>query len=72
MTIREQIGRWWEGTFVPRKNDPSSALIFTGGDQKIHWTARACRATLIYFRDNHRWIIGLTIAVALAVYAKTR
>jgi hypothetical protein len=55
------VKRWWEGEFIPHENDPHSSVVFVGGRQRRHWTARACRAVAEYARENHRWLIGTAI-----------
>jgi hypothetical protein len=60
---------WWEGT--PYENDPGSGLVFLNHYQR-HWTSRASHAAMGYFNTHHQWIIGLSVAVLLAVAVKMR
>lgn len=61
--LRKATRRWWEGVYVPHDNPPGSGLVFVGGYQRRHWTARAARACWAYFQEHHRWPIGTVVAV---------
>ncbi len=60
---------WWEGR--PYENDRSSGLVFLNHYQR-HWTSSASHAAVDYFKAHHQWIVGLAVAVLLAVAVKMR
>jgi len=60
---------WWQGT--PYENNPASSLVFLNHYQR-HWTSTALHVAIDYFRSHHQWIIGLAVAVVLAVAVKIR
>jgi hypothetical protein len=66
-SINRWFRRWWQGKFVPP--DPHPSLIFRGHYER-HWTARATEGVWLYFKEHHRWIIGIVIVVLLAVAVK--
>jgi hypothetical protein len=39
--MKEKIKRWYEGEYIPFKNDPGSGVFIFGGHSKRHWTATA-------------------------------
>jgi hypothetical protein len=60
----ERIKIWYEGEFVPYDNDTSSGLVFLGGYQKLHWTARAAKKLASFWYNHWKWIITTTLAFA--------
>ena len=62
---------WWEGQHRPPNNSESSGLIFLNHYRR-HWTSNAAHTASDYFKAHHQWIIGLAVAVVLAVALKMR
>jgi hypothetical protein len=67
--LRDRLYLWWEGK--PHENDRSSGVVFLNHYQR-HWTSRASHAAWEYFKDHHQWIIGLAVAILLAMVVKMR
>jgi hypothetical protein len=63
---------WWEGKYYPPENDPTSSLFILQGRHERHWTSRWARASSEYFKEHHRWIIGLLFGLLVAILVKTR
>jgi hypothetical protein len=69
----DRLRIWWEGTYFPPDNNNSSGLVSLQGHHEQHWTSRASHAGWDYFKAHHQWIIGVAVAILLAVVAaKTR
>jgi hypothetical protein len=68
MRLCDRLQRWWQGT--PVENDRNSPVIFLNGYRR-HWTSEAAHDVWNYFKVHHQWIIGLAVAVILAVVVKT-
>jgi hypothetical protein len=68
-TATDQLRLWWRGE--PYENDSGSGLVFLNHYQR-HWTSRATHAAWDYFQAHHQWIIGLAVAIMLAVVFKMR
>ena len=67
--VRAMIQRWWQGRYVPP--DPHPTLVFVGHYER-HWTARWAQVAWEYFKEHHRWIIGLLIGLLVAMLVKTK
>ncbi|WP_172978841.1 hypothetical protein [Roseovarius sp. THAF8] len=61
--MRERVGTWWNGRFIPAENDPGDSLIVFGGITHRHWTSRAARAVVGFVAREWKWVIGTTLAV---------
>jgi len=68
----ERLHRWWEGKYVPPENHPNSGLIILQGHYERHWTARCAQVSLDYFKEHHRWIIGLLFGAVVAILVKAK
>jgi hypothetical protein len=64
---RSPLQGWWEGKYIPAEPHPHIMMM---GHIERHWTARCISAVWSYFKEHHRWIIGLSIGVALAIFVK--
>ena len=60
-SIRRSIRQWWDGRYVPYENDPRSQLVFIGGGQEWHWTAKAARAVVFFAAKEWRWLIPVLL-----------
>jgi hypothetical protein len=62
--MKDKIKSWYEGEFVPYKNDAESALFFaTGGKYKRHWTANLARWAVSFYMREWKWTLGAVAAV---------
>ena len=68
----ERMHLWWTGRYVPPDNHPNSALFILQGHYERHWTALWTRAAWDYFKEHHRWIIGLLFGLLVAILVKAR
>ena len=68
MGLRYRIKQWWHGTLY-NNEERGHGLIFVNHYDR-HWTSRAVRAAWDYFKAHHQWIIGLIIAIVLALVVK--
>ena len=63
----KRIKRWYEGEYVPYKNDPRSSLGFVGGGAyEKHWTAQLARGFVTFYLKHWKWLWTPVIAVVLA------
>jgi hypothetical protein len=60
--MQEILKRWWQGTYVPAKNDPNSGLFFMG-NYKLHWTATVAHALVAFWLRHWQYSISTAIAV---------
>jgi hypothetical protein len=67
--VNDRLRVWWDGAYIPPDKRGNSALAFIQGHHEQHWTSRASHAAWDYFKAHHQWIIGLTVAIALAAVA---
>ena len=68
----ERLHRWWEGKYVPPDNEPNSGVFILQGHYERHWTARWAQVAWNYFKEHHRWIIGLLFALLVAILVKAK
>jgi hypothetical protein len=68
----ERWRRWWEGEYVPPDNNLNSGLIILQGHYERHWTSRWAQVAWDYFKEHHRWIIGLLFGLLVAILVKAR
>jgi hypothetical protein len=67
-----RLHRWWEGRYVPPENHPNSGLIILQGHYERHSAARWAQVGWEYFKEHHRWIIGLLFGLLVAILVKAR
>jgi hypothetical protein len=70
--FRSAVRDWYQGKYVPPKNDPSSDLVFTIGDYERHWTATAARTLSAFWFKDWKWIIGAAVTIAALIVNATR
>jgi hypothetical protein len=68
----DRLRVWWEGAYIPPDKRGNSALAFLQGHHEQHWTSRASHAAWDYFKEHHRWIIGLLFGLLVAMLVKAR
>jgi hypothetical protein len=61
--LKMLIVAWYEGQFVPYKNDPNDLIIALGGKYERHWTARLARVSLTFMRTEWKWVIGVMLSL---------
>ena len=59
----DRVRKWYVGTYVPFKNEPSSGVYFFGGDFRRHWTARLVRVGVEFYLREWKWVIGTALAI---------
>ena len=67
MRVSDRFQLWWRGKSY--ENERGSSLVFLNHYQR-HWTSQAVNAAWDYFKAHHQWIIGIAVAVVLAVAVK--
>ena len=65
----KRIHKWYEGEYVPFKNDSDSMLVILDGDYKRHWTARVARVLVEFWMKHWQWMITASIAVVGLIIA---
>jgi hypothetical protein len=65
--VSDRLRVWWKGKHSPPKNR-DSGLVFLNHYRR-HWTSGAAHVALDYFKAHHQWIIGIAVAIVLAVVA---
>jgi hypothetical protein len=68
-TINTRARVWWEGEYTSPENRSGNGLLFVLGHHERHWTSVAAHA---YFKAHHQWIIGIAVAIMLALAVKMR
>ncbi len=64
-----KVRMWYQGKYVPYRNDPDSILVFMNGNYHRHWTAVVANTVADFWLREWKWIIGTTIAVTGLVVA---
>jgi hypothetical protein len=72
LAVLSAIKKWYEGRYVPHKNDPSSPLVFVGGNYERHWTAQAARIVVRFWMEHWKYIITTSIAAAALLIAYSK
>lgn len=62
--VMSRITDWYNGTFIPYKNDPSSPVQIIGGYVERHWTASAVKALVDFLSANWKFVVTSLIAIA--------
>jgi hypothetical protein len=70
--ITARLRLWWEGQYFPPDKRGGGGLVFLQGHHERHWTSRTSHAAWDYFKDHHRWIIGLLFGLLVAMLVKAR
>lgn len=60
----DAVKAWWGGKWEPYQNEPSSGVVFIGGTQTYHWSAKAARKAWRFIATEWKWIIGVLLTVA--------
>jgi hypothetical protein len=70
MIVFARIFKWYEGEFVPYKNETNSPLYFVGGHQKGAPSARLARWLIEFWLKDWKWIIptGMSAIGLLVAY----
>jgi hypothetical protein len=68
--MKEMIKRWYDGEYIPPKNDANSTLYFVCGDYKRHWTAKLARWAVEFYMKEWKWALGAAAAVISFVFLK--
>jgi hypothetical protein len=68
--MKEIFKRWYDGEFVPYKNDPNSPLFFIGGDYKRHWTTKLASRAVEFYMKEWKWTLGAAAAIISFVFLK--
>jgi hypothetical protein len=58
--MKELLKRWWEGTYVPPKYDPS---IMRMGNYERDWSSKAAHAAMDFWLKYWQWCMGFGLAV---------
>jgi hypothetical protein len=69
--MRDEIENWYEGEFVPYKNDPNDATFIIGGTYKRHWTAKVARILVGFWLNHWQWTIGTALGIVGLAVAMT-
>ena len=68
MIALDKISKWYEGEFVPHKNETNSPLYFVGGYQRRSRSARIARRLVEFWLKDWKWIIPTVMsAIGLLV-----
>jgi hypothetical protein len=67
--IWNRLKDWYEGDFVPYKDDPGSPISRIGGYSKRPWLARAIDALGRFYQKHWQWLIATILAIIGIVVA---
>lgn len=67
MAFKQRISEWYQGKYVPPKNDPRSGIVVLMGSYHRHWTARLAQVLAHFWLSHWQWTIGTALAI-LAIY----
>jgi hypothetical protein len=62
------VSEWWNGTWID--DPPGSDVVIIA--RCYHWTAIWAHAVVNYMREHHRWIIGVSAGMAVAIITKLK
>lgn len=65
--MRKALRNWWEGEFIPHRNEPNSGFFILGGITKRHWTATALRWAVDFYGREWKWVLGSVAVVGAYV-----
>ena len=63
MSLKDKIGKWYEGEFVPYENDPNSSIVMMGGSYERHWTANIARSSAAFYLEHWKWLWGFGASI---------
>lgn len=67
--MKQAIKKWYEGEYVPFKNDPNSGVVFiNAGHFERHWTARFIRWAIDFYMREWKWVLGALAAIFSLVF----
>jgi hypothetical protein len=72
MSLRKKIEKWYEGEFIPYRNNPYDSVVIMGGRYKRHWTASVARLAVQFWVNHWQWTIGTVLAICGLGIALTR
>jgi hypothetical protein len=72
MSLQGKITKWYEGEFIPHKNDPYDSVFVFGGTYKRHWTANVAQMAVKFWINHWQWTIGTVLAVCGLAIGLTR
>ncbi len=62
-SLKERIQQWYEGEHIPYENDPDSLMVVIGGWHDRHWTARALRVLVEFYKREWKWLIPVVLTI---------
>jgi len=66
----KRLTSWYEGEFIPHKNDPAGGFIRLGGCYKRSFSATVARIIFEFYLKYWQWCVGTLLAVvAIVVHA---
>ena len=67
MAIRDKFRDWYVGKYVPFENDPDSPIVLIGGYFQRHWSARAVRRIVVFWRTHWKWCLTFLVTLGALV-----
>jgi hypothetical protein len=65
----EAIKTWWNGKYVPPKNEPGSGPVFLMGTYEKHWTSRTAHVLAEFWCRRWQYLVSTAIAVTGIIIA---
>jgi hypothetical protein len=57
------LKRWWDGKYIPPKNDPDSLIFVMQCRYEKHWSSKVAHAVAKFWLKYWQWCIGFGLAV---------
>jgi hypothetical protein len=66
----KRIQGWYQGKYIPHRNDPASGLFIYGGYYERHWTARLARWAIGFYMREWKWTLTALAGIVGALFFK--
>ncbi|WP_038946392.1 MULTISPECIES: hypothetical protein [Bradyrhizobium] len=65
--MKQLLKRWWDGKYVPPRNDPNGFVFILQGDYERHWTSKAAHVVAGFWLKYWQWSIGIAVTLFLGL-----
>jgi hypothetical protein len=65
--MESHFKRWWDGKYVPPRNDPDGMIIVLQGRYEKHWTSKLAHVVADFWLKYWQWCMGFGLAVVTVI-----
>jgi hypothetical protein len=58
------LKRWWDGEYIPPRNDPNGFVLIFQGDYERHWSSKLAHVVAEFWLKYRQWCLSFGLAVA--------